>query len=413
MQKKPDKVLNYINVVPQLLDTNMKQRFKNNDTYLKVNAPKLYAILRNVSNIMDRHGGKQIIFSDQQDRGGAEGILELMLQRNFKLYPRTCARTTLHGGAPPPKFRVPPATFGAPPNFRAPPNTRAPPKFTRDEEDEEDDGGEEEDDTSGEEEEDDTSGDGSGDGSGDTDGEDDEKKYSLDDDSNTTCDVVNLCKGSRVCHQVVYLGTLNGQAMTPDELVRLLAAFNSPENATGHLIPVIILTSKYAEGVNFKGVRAIHFVEQQPKIGRFEQIVGRARRVCSHSELQFPNQWTVDVYQYMSVFPDGKKRSVEEQMYAQRVKGKQLKNDIINLAGSVAMDCLSNSLRTGFRCATFSAEELEWFKNHPPPGRSPEGQDDSEQEEDEDDEEYQDPDETGEVEMAGGGSHNALVRAWA
>ena len=100
-------------------------------------------------------------------------------------------------------------------------------------------------------------------------------------------------------------------------------------------------------------------------------------------------------------------------MYAQRVKGKKLKNDIIDLAGSVAMDCLSNSLRTGFRCATFSAEELEWFKNHAPPGRSPEGQNDSEQEDDEDDEEYQDPDETVEVEMAGGESHNALVRAWA
>ena len=200
----------------------------------------------------------------------------------------------------------------------------------------------------------------------------------------TGCRVVNTCQGLRNCKQVMYLGNMENVApLEKEELIRLLAAFNSPENATGELIPVIILTSKYAEGVDFKGVRAIHFMEQQAKIGRFEQIVGRARRFCSHRELHYPDQWTVDIYQYMCVYPKGNKRSIEEQMYVQRLKDKRLKDDIMNLAGSVALDCLSNSLRTGFQCKHFTADELRRL-SRPPDGPTHEGEDEPSDQEEED-----------------------------
>jgi hypothetical protein len=422
IERQPEKALAYVNVVPQLLDAAHLRLFKSNEVYFQDNAPKLKKILQNVTQIISQHGGKQIVFSDTPDKGGAEGFLELMLQRNFKLYPRTCEKVTLYGGAedeeeeeerpraraqqqppprrqqqstwqqqqspprrqqqpqrrqqqstwqqqqspprrqqqstwqqqqsPPRRQQQPQRRQQTPPRRRTPQSRgRTPPSRPKQREKV-------------------------------------TRQYntpaSAEKKVKTGCRVVNTCQGLRNCKQVMYLGNMENVApLEKEELIRLLAAFNSPENATGELIPVIILTSKYAEGVDFKGVRAIHFMEQQAKIGRFEQIVGRARRFCSHRELHYPDQWTVDIYQYMCVYPKGNKRSIEEQMYVQRLKDKRLKDDIMNLAGSVALDCLSNSLRTGFKCKHFTADELRRL-SRPPDGPTHEGEDEPSDQEEED-----------------------------
>lgn len=75
-----------------------------------------------------------------------------------------------------------------------------------------------------------------------------------------------------------------------------------PNNRYGEVVKVMMITSSGAEGINLRNVRRVHIVEPYWHPSRIEQVIGRARRICSHEDLPEEDR-TVDVFMYHMVYP--------------------------------------------------------------------------------------------------------------
>jgi hypothetical protein len=72
-------------------------------------------------------------------------------------------------------------------------------------------------------------------------------------------------------------------------------------NMFGEVIKILMITASGAEGINLRNVRYVHITEPYWHPVRTEQIIGRARRICSHIDL--PEELrTVDVFLYLMRF---------------------------------------------------------------------------------------------------------------
>jgi hypothetical protein len=72
-------------------------------------------------------------------------------------------------------------------------------------------------------------------------------------------------------------------------------------NMYGEVIKILMITASGAEGINLRNVRYVHITEPYWHPVRTEQIIGRARRICSHIDL--PEELrTVDVFLYVMRF---------------------------------------------------------------------------------------------------------------
>ena len=64
-----------------------------------------------------------------------------------------------------------------------------------------------------------------------------------------------------------------------------------------------MITASGAEGISLKNVRYVHITEPYWHPVRLQQVIGRARRICSHQDL--PEEFrTVDVFLYLMVFSE-------------------------------------------------------------------------------------------------------------
>jgi hypothetical protein len=79
-------------------------------------------------------------------------------------------------------------------------------------------------------------------------------------------------------------------------------------NFLGEVIKIFMITSSGAEGINLKNTRFVHIIEPYWHMVRIEQVIGRARRICSHQDL--PEELrTVKVFLYLSVLSEEQKKS--------------------------------------------------------------------------------------------------------
>ena len=76
----------------------------------------------------------------------------------------------------------------------------------------------------------------------------------------------------------------------------------SENNMYGEIIKILMITASGAEGINLKNTRFVHIVEPYWHMVRIEQVIGRARRICSHEEL--PEELrNIKVFLYLSILP--------------------------------------------------------------------------------------------------------------
>ena len=75
----------------------------------------------------------------------------------------------------------------------------------------------------------------------------------------------------------------------------------SNNNNTGDIIKVLMITSSGSEGINLRNTRFVHIMEPYWHPVRLEQVIGRARRICSHKNLP-PALQTVEVFVYLMIF---------------------------------------------------------------------------------------------------------------
>ena len=75
----------------------------------------------------------------------------------------------------------------------------------------------------------------------------------------------------------------------------------SSNNMLGEIIKIPMITASGAEGISLRNVRYVHITEPYWHPVRMEQVIGRARRICSHQDL--PEELrTVDVFLYLMTF---------------------------------------------------------------------------------------------------------------
>jgi len=87
---------------------------------------------------------------------------------------------------------------------------------------------------------------------------------------------------------------------------RILQVFNSrPDNIHGEHVRIIVLDSKYKEGIDLFDVRYVHLLEPPIATSDLKQAVGRATRYCGQKGLRFvPNKgWPLDVFIYNVEIP--------------------------------------------------------------------------------------------------------------
>ena len=74
-----------------------------------------------------------------------------------------------------------------------------------------------------------------------------------------------------------------------------------------------MITSSGAEGISLKNVRYVHIMESYWHPVRIQQVIGRARRICSHSQLPLELQ-TVDVFIYLMKLSDKQLQDISPQL---------------------------------------------------------------------------------------------------
>jgi len=81
-----------------------------------------------------------------------------------------------------------------------------------------------------------------------------------------------------------------------DELRRI-----SSNNNFGEIIKLLMITASGSEGINLRNTRYVHIMEPYWNPARIDQVVGRARRICSHKNLEQRYQ-TVEAFIYLMKF---------------------------------------------------------------------------------------------------------------
>lgn len=75
----------------------------------------------------------------------------------------------------------------------------------------------------------------------------------------------------------------------------------SNNNMMGEIIKMLMITAAGSEGINLRNTRYVHLMEPYWHPVRLEQVIGRARRICSHKALPRALQ-TVEVFLYLMTF---------------------------------------------------------------------------------------------------------------
>lgn len=145
--------------------------------------------------------------------------------------------------------------------------------------------------------------------------------------------------------------------VVPDTIVSRLKQMN-PNNLYGEIIKLLMITSSGTEGINLRNTRYVHIMEPYWNMTRIEQVIGRARRICSHKDL--PEELrTVKVFFYMASFSqeqktnkrnitimtidtskvDGSPLTTDEYLYELAYRKMNIINSILRAVKETSIDC--------------------------------------------------------------------------
>jgi hypothetical protein len=156
----------------------------------------------------------------------------------------------------------------------------------------------------------------------------------------------------------------------------------------GEVIKVFMITSSGAEGINLRNTRFVHIVEPYWHMVRIEQVIGRARRICSHQDL--PQELrTVKVFLYLAVLSEEQKVSAnnielrirdvsklddetpvttDETLFETASIKNKINKQILKAAKETAVDCSLYSSKNKDEplvCYGYGKVESNQFSSHP------------------------------------------------
>jgi len=181
----------------------------------------------------------------------------------------------------------------------------------------------------------------------------------------------------------------NGDWNEIPQNIRLQLEEISNANMNGEIIKLLMITSAGAEGINLRNTRYVHIMEPYWHPVRTEQVIGRARRICSHSKLSEELQ-TVQVFIYISVFtqeqldsdfasdimrldkspiaPFKPESSDEKLLRISNIK-EAISEVLLKSAKETSIDCITysttNEDKEGLKCLAFNSAKIEDFSYVP------------------------------------------------
>ena len=119
------------------------------------------------------------------------------------------------------------------------------------------------------------------------------------------------------------------------------------DNEEGQTIKVVLISQAGTEGIDLKNVRQVHVMEPWYNLNRIEQIIGRARRNCSHSMLPLQER-NFTLFLYVSVLTDPRIESLDGLLYRMAEKKSIKIGKVSRILKSVSVDCLLNKAQQNF-----------------------------------------------------------------
>jgi len=136
----------------------------------------------------------------------------------------------------------------------------------------------------------------------------------------------------------------------------MLNAYNGSTNGSANgPAKVFIISATDAEGISLKNTRFVHIVEPPESTTRIDQVVGRARRLCSHSDLPKELQ-TVNAYLYISTMKDS--TTIDEEIYEKANKRDNINKQILQAIKETAIDCSLYSSKENVVCYDLGSKSM-------------------------------------------------------
>ena len=142
---------------------------------------------------------------------------------------------------------------------------------------------------------------------------------------------------------------------------------NKSGNLRGNIIKVLLATASAAEGISLANVRQVHITEPYWNPVRIEQVMGRAVRICSHSQLPIEDR-NVEVFLYIAVFTKkqitesftirSKDKSIttDQAIYEIAMRKQKITSELFRLMKESSIDCSLNSVENEpINCFSFGS----------------------------------------------------------
>ncbi len=114
-----------------------------------------------------------------------------------------------------------------------------------------------------------------------------------------------LTHGSGKMRYAIWSGD---ESLKNKELIKNI--FNNKDNYNGSYIKIILGSPAIKEGVSLLRVKYVHVLEPYWNMSRYEQVIGRAIRFCSHKDLS-KDKRIVKVFLYLATIPDKIKKKIK------------------------------------------------------------------------------------------------------
>jgi len=134
----------------------------------------------------------------------------------------------------------------------------------------------------------------------------------------------------------------------------------------------LMITASGAEGIDLKNVRYVHLTESYWHPVRLEQVIGRAKRICSHNDLPADLQ-TVEVFLYLMTFSqeqienklstelklkdrsdiDRRPISTDEKLFEVATIKENINKQLLKAIKETSIDCTINPDNTDLQCYSF------------------------------------------------------------
>lgn len=149
-------------------------------------------------------------------------------------------------------------------------------------------------------------------------------------------------------------------SISMEERDRNKKAFNDKSNIDGKLIKIILISPAGSEGISLLNVRQVHVLEPYWNEVKINQLIGRAIRQCSHSDLPMEERY-VDIYRYIAKRKNNKE-TTDQNIQGLANKKFELIDSFIKSMKEVAVDCElfknHNIQQNEYSCFKFNQDSL-------------------------------------------------------